>query len=837
MSAATPATATKSAGDSEKLQSLQNKVTESEITIASLKAELDSANEKLTQSHAEVDGGSKDAAADALRAEHAANIEKMSADHASELKSLRTQLAEAETKRQELEAKSVQDLDEAAKSAANEGDETAAAMFEDLKQSHQSQLQELEKELAAQKEQANAFKAELESHKDAAKGLHEEKALALDNLERELKGRDQVIENLNTEMAKLDVSKEKAAREAEESAKQSTSALGEEIASLKAKLTQAESAQQSSEDTANALADKDREVAELKQAIESLKTEHQGSRDASTKELDDKVKELAAAHESSVASMKAEHEEALASAAATHAKELASAKEAAESTGTSHSQQLQELRDSLTAFEATAKQDKEVAIRDLKTAHETELQSLREKVDASQQALTESQKALENKDSSAQAIAVGEIEALKGKVESLESQLSTRRGEIESLETEIHSKVAQAEDLQQSLVDLEGKFREKDDEQESKLKPLEEKAQAAERALQEQSQEAATAAERHTKDIEDLKTGHATEIEKVKGDAGSHQTAMNDLQRQHDELLSAHRELGDTHTQKVESLEAELKSAYERHAAEIEETKAKLQTELQASQASASADADAEHSRAIEALLSTQDAKLSSLRDELETSHQAKLGELQKSHDAALADVNSQLAQSQAAAQDTSTADGLKATITHLEGKLQEAEKARAAAEEKSAAAGGLSDKHDEELSKLQAELAQKHQAELSQLKDQHGSAACELENIKAQNRSMEEKMAKGEKDLNDQIDKNLSLLNQLGDVDSTITANRRRVRELEAELGALKAEQDGTKPTGLEGSRWAEGPTAGEGEDLGSSIEGTVRIPVLLSVPASAGC
>jgi hypothetical protein len=51
-----------------------------------------------------------------------------------------------------------------------------------------------------------------------------------------------------------------------------------------------------------------------------------------------------------------------------------------------------------------------------------------------------------------------------------------------------------------------------------------------------------------------------------------------------------------------------------------------------------------------------------------------------------------------------------------------------------------------------------------------------------------------------------------------------------------LKAEQDGSK-VGLEGSRWAAdegkeeaGPPAAEGEDLGSSIEGTVGHPRLTS-------
>jgi predicted nuclease with TOPRIM domain len=107
----------------------------------------------------------------------------------------------------------------------------------------------------------------------------------------------------------------------------------------------------------------------------------------------------------------------------------------------------------------------------------------------------------------------------------------------------------------------------------------------------------------------------------------------------------------------------------------------------------------------------------------------------------------------------------------------------------------------------------------------------------------MEEKLASGERDLNDQIDKNMSLLNQLGDIESHISSSRRRVRELEAELAALKTDKDNDKSTssGLNASRWASaeegsenaeegGPAATEGEDLGPSIEGTVGNPRLKS-------
>ena len=228
-----------------------------------------------------------------------------------------------------------------------------------------------------------------------------------------------------------------------------------------------------------------------------------------------------------------------------------------------------------------------------------------------------------------------------------------------------------------------------------------------------------------------------------------------------------------------------------------------------------------------------------------------------------MADVKGQLAEAHAAAQDSSAVDGLKSTIADLEQKLKDAETARAAAEEKSTTASDeLVGKHSAE----KAELEQKHQAaaaqveelqtslgssdsakaelekvlgqlsasqeEVSQLKAKQEAASGEVEEAKSKAKATEEKLADGEKYLNDQIDKNMSLLNQLGEVDSAISASRKRVRELEAEVAALKSGAKGDGG-GLESSRWAPeevkedaGPAATEGEDLGSSIEGTVGHP-----------
>jgi DNA repair exonuclease SbcCD ATPase subunit len=337
----------------------------------------------------------------------------------------------------------------------------------------------------------------------------------------------------------------------------------------------------------------------------------------------------------------------------------------------------------------------------------------------------------------------------------------------------------------------------------------------------------------------------------------------------------------------LEALQASSKAEQESHAKQLaelqkgfEETKTKLQNELQAVQASKAADADAEHGKAIEELLTLQEAKVAGVKDQLEASHNAKIVELQKTHDAALASVNEQLAEAKAAVQDTSVLDGLKATIAELEQKLTASEKTHATAQDTAVSASReLQEKHAAEIARIQAahvELGKKHDAAITQveelqksaatssnskseldaalkqlsqyreeleiLKTKHTNSSEELEEYRANAKTMEEKLAAGERDLGEQIDKNMQLLNQLGDVDAAISGSRRRVRELEAELAALKASNDKSSSSGLEASKWASaeegeekaegGGPASEGEDLdpGSSIEGTVGDPRLKS-------
>ncbi|CAG8348445.1 unnamed protein product [Penicillium salamii] len=951
------------ATESEKLQALQTKLSESEETVASLKTELEGVNEKLSQLSVSVEEPTGSASAVEANADHAAEIDRLTSAHTEELQALQVRLDDAEVQRKELEESSQKELEEARQSASAQGDDQTVALLDELKATHQTQLEAIEKELAEHKSSAAHFEEQIAAlkseHELRNTALEEEKTRELDHLTRELKGRDQVMENLNTEIVKLNTLKEQEIRAAEETAQQAVSTLQEQVSSLEAKLVAAESASKDSSEQTSSLAEKDQEINDLKQAIEKAQNEVQAASEAAASQLNFEVEQLGSAHEAAIAQLKAEHDAAISSLSATHAEELTVATKAAESNGTEHTEQLQGLRDALEASNTTAKKVQEDAIAELKTtheaelkslqdkldasentaqqgqdvvaelknAHEAELKSLQEKVDASEAALAETRRALDEGNASAQDLAVQEIDALRNKCESLESELTSGTGKINALLEEMQSKQAEAEAIHRTLRDVEDHSKEESAQKDNKMRALEEKAAEATFLLDQYTAQAAGVSETHEKEIEELKAQHAgqlaSELEKAKEASGSNDTALSDLQSKHDEVLASHKELESAHATRVQSIEADLKAAFESHASEIathseshtklqeqfeevqaklqaelaalqdsrktdaelhtkqitelqagfEETKAQLQAELQATQNSKAADSDAEHGRAIEELLTMHESKLSGIREELENSNKSKIEELQNYHDAALASLTDDLSKAHAAAQDTSALEALKATIADLEGKLADSQNAHIAVQESAVAASrDIEGRYAAEIATIQAEhasLTEKYQATITQLGELQKSALdsdgqkSHLESImkqlsesrdqllkvkadnaavsdslvdcKNQNKTLAEKQEAGERDLNDQIDKNMGLLEQLGQFDSDISASRRRVRELETELAVLKADSaDKSSNSGLGGSRWATanegsenaedgGPATTEGEDLGPSIEGTM--------------
>jgi chromosome segregation ATPase len=942
-----PGSSTARAGESEKLQALQTKLSESEETVASLKTELETVNEKLSQLSISAEAPSGDASAtEATRAEqHTLEIERLTSAHMEELQALKDRLEEAETQRKELEESSQKELEEARQSASAQGDEKTVSLLDELKETHKIQLEAIEQELVAHKasaahfgEQINALNNELELQKSA---LEEEKARALEHLERD-KRYDLVMEKLNTEIVELRTLKEKEVRAAEQNAEEKVSALQEQVTSLEEKLAAAESATKENPGQTSSIAEKDQEIIGLQQALEKVHAELQEARGSAVSELDSKIEELGSAHQAAIAQLKIEHDAAISSLSAAHAEKLTLAEATAESSGTEHTNQLQELRDALEISRATAKKDQEDAIAELKIAHDVELKSLQEKLEASETtakkgqedsinelkiahdvelkslqekleaseitaqkgqedainelkiahdmelkslqekleasetALNESRRALDEGNASAQDVAVQEIDALRHKCESLESQLTTGTGKINALLEEMQSKQAEAEAIHRTLLDCEDHAKKESAQKDNKMRALEEKAAEAIFLLDQHTAQAADVSEQHQKALDGLNSTHATRVQSIEselkaalddhaGEIASHTDEYTKLQKQFEETKAElQAELAKLQISHQDDAEAHAKQIAELQVA-FEETKVKLQAELEAAQTSkaASADSDAEHGKAIEQLLTMHESKLSSLRKELESSNESKIEELQRAHDAALANANEKLDRATAIVQDTSALDSLKATIADLESKLADSEKARITVQESATSAESRYAALNKEYQATIAQVTELQQSaldstsqkshlehimkQLSESRDQLLKAKADnaaisdaLVDCKTQNKTLTEKVEADERDLNNQIDKNMSLLEKLGAVDSDISASRRRVRELETELAVLKADSgDKSSSSGLGASRWATadegsenaedgGQATTEGEDLGPSIEGTVGDPRL---------
>jgi chromosome segregation ATPase len=871
------------AAESEKIAELQGKLSESEATIDSLKEEMQIVQAKMAlfAQSAEEESSKVETATEAIRVEHASKVEKHVLDHQQEIRTLQSKLQEAEIKYKELEQKSVQDLENARKSSLDHNDTQTAGVLDDLKASHQAELERLEKELGDEKAYISRLRKQLDRQtallEEVSKTGEQKDAAALERhsqLEIELAERVEFIENLKGEQQQLSDTKEKEITAVKEEASGQAALLEARIAELEKKLSSAEGA---TDKVSTQLLEKDNEISQQTDIINALKTEidqHKAeiaNLKTEIQELHNKsneAEEKTKDHERALAGLKAENDSNTATLTAHHDQELSEAKEALDAAN----KQLQNLRDDLDGSAADSQKHIEV-INDLKIGHAVELQSLQEKIQASERAQAVAKSAHEESANLAKEAADQELHVLREKIASLEADLQAKDENISALEQNLASLVASNQGAST--------------EQEVALKSVQDELAALNISLVEKTREVDEASEKHLGAINILRADHTAELEKIKSElAASHDKALSSLQTSHDELLSSREALKSSNAETIEALKAQLKAARDEGAAkatvllqshqkeiaqlnrQIEDDQAKLRTELESSQASKAAELDSNHSKAIEELLSAHESKIANLRGELEASHGEKVASLQKTHDAALAGLGEQLSKANMAAADTSLVDQLKQQVAELEARLSDAEaKATALIEENTA-------KHVQELSKARedkAAVVQQYESaraqldelqqsfanheisktqfetvskqlstveeELATLRSTHEKVLGELELVKDHNRAMEDKISTGEKELNEQIGKNMQLLTQLTDVDSNISASRKRLRELEAELAARKEnDADGANPksSGLAASRWAatdeetqekEG-SAVEGEDLGSSIEGTVGLP-----------
>jgi hypothetical protein len=110
-------------------------------------------------------------------------------------------------------------------------------------------------------------------------------------------------------------------------------------------------------------------------------------------------------------------------------------------------------------------------------------------------------------------------------------------------------------------------------------------------------------------------------------------------------------------------------------------------------------------------------------------------------------------------------------------------------------------------------------------LESTHRQTFNELNAVKARHQELEEKIGSDERELNDQIDENTSPLTQHMEIGPAVSADRGRIRQLEAEPAVIKGTNSKPKAGSVTASKWAttnenaneiSSPDPAEGEDLG---------------------
>ena len=756
------------------MHSLQIRLAESEAAISRLKGELEARVSPPADAAISIES------AEGVRAEFTAMIDKLTSEHAEQLKTLQTQLTYSSHQKETLEVK---------RSKESEATE-----------SHKAEVESLNKELLEQKSTIASCMEEIALHKeavqkqkadsdDATKAAQEKSAGPIDNLERELQRRDQVIANLNAEMQSLSKSNWQPPSEAEESEKRTISALEEKISSLEAKFNQAEA--DALQEKRNG-AGKDAEIEGLRNAVEKLQVHLKDAEDAKS------------IHEDGVAKLKADHEAYIVSIRSSHANEISAAKESAQSD---------------------------------RSAANVELQSFKEKLDAAENALRRSQRSVTESAESARIDAAYEIDSLKQKVDALEEQLSAGRVGIHALQTEIHEKIQEANAIHEKcsfFEDHAGKLMERADSVKKsheadaasedhharvledmklahvkqldqlksvhggQLKDLEsEHRQVLEKALDQARND-------RTQALQALRDTHSADLDKANTDASACKVALKELKQKHEGLVSAKHEQESIHAKQLELHQAEMTTLLQRHTKQIgsqnethvgeiaelqkrfEQTKSKMKAEHEAELNSKVGQSEKEHSKAIEMLLIAHNGKLSNLQSELEASHHAKPDDLKE-----------QLAQ---ASKGGPIVDELNARVEELGTKLAEKER-------------------------ICEQVDEKAKAEIEAMRGKHSS---ELSNLAAENSELWAKTQVAGGKVDELERRNMTLLNQLGENDTLISATRKRVRELEVEFASLNPEKNSS--VGVEGVSKSKDDTA-EGEALGPQIRGTVGQPSLISV------
>lgn len=734
------------------------------------------------------------------------------------------------------------------------------------------EIEEQKSNLAAATSEAGVYEKSIEACQDQ-----------LASRERELQGQGSVIKSLQDEIAALQLAKMAETEALKRSSEDKVAELQEQIAALK--IASDRSSEESAASDAHAqqeLVRQEKEISNLEQVIERLQDEVQDVHESKSTELDEKLLEIRQEHDQAIKVLKAEHQVSIDGLAKSHNNIVEKLGIEARNNRTAHERELQtlsdersELRKSLetnTQLLKATRGDFETRMQEVETKHNEALQTANEQLQKAENALSDSQQLLQQTREDSEQTTATTVKMLKEEISALQGRSANDAAALRNARGDLEAAQKQAESLKQALEKTERDSQSKQEHHTEKMEKIIAEAEAVAKALSEKSESLISAEKDHARTVEEITFRHKVDLESVRSDLKQkHEHALNELKGKHDGLLAAYSNLEKSQNDEVEELKTEHERALadsskivtdlqHAHLGELEDVKRQRVEErsqalkqLEVEFSKRAADVEQTHNTALENLQSTHDKTLLDLRAELEASHLQRLGATRESYEANMKNLQAQLdqqkadlAKAQVEAQKASapaenpelakvrkdlqaSADALTAAKSEASRLADEVEGMRQRMNQDQRTIDRL-ENAAKDSSKVQADASAR---ELTALKEQLGGALQEAETQRANSDTMR-------KELRESAEK--------------MKASQVRIEELEAKVQEGKDKPDSQPKTSTPGStrrrnrgkgvknsprlsqsKWtseeADGETAGspsqrkEGENLGSSIQGTVGV------------
>ena len=810
--------------------------------IEALKAQLLEKEEHNTQ---QVEQSLKDleAAKTAAAAEGSAKttklLEELKQSHEKELNQIQEQLTQTSSEYDQRLKQASKDIDTARTAATEQGSAEHARSMEEQRQAHTEALQQLERELE-------------QRHQDEKAALSEETSGETQRVLNDLKGSHTTeLEALKAELAEKDAQYQNNLEAAQGKELESASQVQQITLQLTELRSELESAKQSLQDATkieSAIKDKDeqlvlktKELLDGQSLIEQLKSTHAGH-----------LEQLKASHNETLRDSEAAASKRLETLTASHKAELQrNAETAAASVGDitrkdAEVTQLGKAIENLQQELETLREEKDHEIESVKV-------SLAENYEHDLQAALK--EAETNFETSSSGLTSEHERAISGKQSLIES-LSTERDSAlkikADLKQELQDAAAQIHGLKGILQDFDQEGQDKDQQHQAALTKISSELDRTSKALEAMSQENKSALDKHAEELDQLRANHAKELDSLKTDSTAADALKSEHEQQLKSLKESHTEIASTLEEQIKQLETENK----KRSVEQQETAKNHETELddlryqlvKVKSDFASAQAELEGSSGQRGLIESLKEEISNLKKV----HEAKLADLDEQRKS---EADKHLKERQSGAE---VRDRLVSQLAELEGFRAELPSAHADVKKHKADAEAAlleAQRTKSELERVAFTKAQLNQS----LIDSNGelqTIRAEFEKFKKNARRRSRSASAYKRDLealqisSEKEHEQVGVLKrQLEEALEAVERNAKKVREVESSLGATKLEMKELRAKNLNtgnkdllSSRWAADEKAAaddekvqpEGTELGSHIEGAVGSPISITSSTS---